>query len=188
SHDRAAGAALLIEAHVDLIIMDDGLQNPALAKDFVFVAVDAGAGVGNGHVMPAGPLRAPLQLQLRYADVLVVIGEGAAGEPVVRSAARAGLPTLRARLKPLRVKEWRKGPILAYAGIGRPEKFFATLAGIGAPVKKARAFPDHHRFTDADVEELLDQAAREKLRLITTEKDLTRLRGMGNAATRLADK
>jgi tetraacyldisaccharide 4'-kinase len=188
SHDRAAGAALLVEQRVDLVIMDDGFQNPSLAKDFVFVAVDAGVGIGNGRIMPAGPLRAPLELQLRHADVLVVIGEGAAAEPLVRAAARAGRPTCRARFRPLRVKEWRKGPILAYAGIGRPEKFFETLAGIRAPVARTRGFADHHRFTDAEIEQLLDQAAYEKLRLVTTEKDLARLRGMGGAATRLADR
>jgi tetraacyldisaccharide 4'-kinase len=186
--DRIAGARRLIDERVDLIVMDDGFQNPGLAKDFVFAAVDAGAGIGNGQVMPAGPLRAPLGLQLRSAGALVVIGEGDAADPVIRAAARAGRQTLRAALKPLRVREWRKDPILAFAGIGRPEKFFATLAEIKAPVARAIAFPDHHRYADADIEKLLDLAASEKLRLVTTEKDLLRLRGLPGAAARLVEK
>jgi tetraacyldisaccharide 4'-kinase len=188
SHDRAAGAERLVAERVDLIIMDDGLQNPGLAKDFVFAAVDAGAGIGNGLIMPAGPLRAPLSLQLRRSDALVVIGEGDAAGPLIRAAARAGRQTLRARLKPVRVKEWRKEPILAFAGIGRPQKFFETLAEIRAPVEKTFAFPDHHRYSDTDIEQLLDAATAGKLRLVTTEKDLLRLRALPGAAQRLVEK
>jgi tetraacyldisaccharide 4'-kinase len=134
-------------------------------------------------------LRAPLKVQLHRADVLVVIGEGDAAGPLIRAAARAGLPAMRAGMKPLRVKEWRKNPILAFAGIGRPAKFFATLDGIKAPVVRTMAFPDHHRFTDTEIEELLARADADKLRLVTTEKDLVRLHGMtGGAAARLAGR
>jgi tetraacyldisaccharide 4'-kinase len=188
ARDRAAGAVLLIAEGIDIIIMDDGFQNPALAKDLSLVVVDAGAGVGNGLVLPAGPLRAPLQPQLRRADALIVIGEGEAAEPLIRAAARAGRATLRARLKPTRVKEWRKDPILAFAGIGRPQKFFATLAEIRAPIAKTMSFPDHHRYSDADAERLIAHAEAAGLRLVTTEKDMARLRGRKGALGRLAER
>ena len=154
ARDRAAGARRLVEEGVDLIIMDDGFQNPSLAKDLSLVVVDAAVGIGNGRVVPAGPLRAPLQLQLRRADMLLVIGDGTAAEPLVRAAARSGRATLRGHLRPTKLREWRKQPILAFAGIGRPEKFFATLAEAQAPVARTVSFPDHHRYTDAEAAEL----------------------------------
>ena len=144
ARDRALGAKRLMEEGVGIVIMDDGFQNPGLAKDLSLVAVDAGSGVGNGMVLPAGPLRAPLPLQLRRADAIIVIGDGKAAEPLIRAAARSGRAILRARLRPTRIKEWRKGSILAFAGIGRPEKFFDSLAEIKAPVRKMVAFADHH--------------------------------------------
>jgi tetraacyldisaccharide 4'-kinase len=187
--DRVAGARLLLEAGVDLIIMDDGFQNPSLAKDLSLVCIDAEVGIGNGMVTPSGPLRAPLALQLRKADALIVIGEGERAEPLIRLAARAGRPVLRAAVKPARVREWRKEPLLAFAGIGRPEKFFATLGAAGATVKRSIPFPDHHRFSESDAETLLARAETEKLRLVTTEKDMARLAGApGGALKTLREK
>jgi tetraacyldisaccharide 4'-kinase len=188
SESRPAGANRLQEEDIDLVIMDDGFQNPSLAKDISFVAVDAATGIGNGLVFPAGPLRAPLATQMQHADALVVIGEGHRADPVVRVAARAGRGVLRARLKPVRVKEWRKTPILAFAGIGRPDKFFASLTEIEAPVAKTVSFPDHHTFTEADAEKLLGEADARKLRLVTTEKDLARLAGAEGVLGRLRDR
>ena len=188
AHDRPLGAALLAASGVDFIIMDDGFQNPSLAKDFCFVVVDAESGIGNGMVIPAGPLRAPLKPQLRYADALVVIGDGQTADPIIRAAARAGRAILRARLKPTRVKEWRKAPILAFAGISRPQKFFASLAAIQAPVAKTVSFPDHHRYTEAEAERLMAHADAAGLRLVTTEKDMARLAGAGGAAGRLRER
>ncbi len=187
--DRIAGARLLLEQGVDLIIMDDGFQNPSLAKDLSLVCIDAEIGIGNGMVTPSGPLRAPLALQLRKADALIVIGEGERGEPLIRAAARAGRPVLRAAIKPARVREWRKEPLLAFAGIGRPEKFFATLAAAGATVTRKVPFPDHHRFSESDAQTLLARAEAEKLRLVTTEKDMARLAGAtGGALAQLREK
>lgn len=175
--DRAASARLLLELDVTVLIMDDGFQNPTLAKDVALVCVDAGAGIGNGLMIPAGPLRAPLALQLRRADALVVIGDGDRAEPMIRAAARSARPTLKASLKPIRVREWRKTPLLAFAGIGRPEKFFDTLRAIDAPVARTVAFPDHHRFTAAEATRLMAEADAEGLRLVTTDKDRVRLKG-----------
>ncbi len=179
---RAAGALRLVEEGVDLVIMDDGFQNPALAKDLSLVVVDATVGIGNGRVLPAGPLRAPLALQLRRADMLLVVGEGDAAEPLVRAAARSGRPALRGHLRPVKLREWRKQPILAFAGIGRPEKFFATLAEARAPVVRTVGFPDHHRYTDGEAAELIAAAEAGNLRLVTTEKDLVRLAGRDGMA------
>jgi tetraacyldisaccharide 4'-kinase len=188
SPDRVAGARRLIEAGVDIIIMDDGFQNPSLAKDLSLVCIDAGAGIGNGMVTPSGPLRAPLALQLRMADALVLIGEGERSEALVRTAARAGRQVLRATLKPARVREFRKEPLLAYAGIGRPAKFFESLAAAGATVKRTVPFPDHHRFSEADAAMLIARAEAEGLRLVTTEKDRVRLTGLGGRLGELREK
>ncbi|MCB1494553.1 MAG: tetraacyldisaccharide 4'-kinase [Bauldia sp.] len=186
--DRSASARILLDQGVTAIIMDDGFQNPTLAKDVSFACVDAGAGIGNGMMIPSGPLRAPLDLQLRRADALIVIGEGGMAEPLIRAAARGGRPVLRASLKPVRVRDWRKTPILAFAGIGRPGKFFESLAAIGAPVEETIAFPDHHQFTDADAARLLARSEKDGLRLVTTEKDLVRLKGATGAAAELRER
>ena len=117
--DRAASAKRLIATGVDLIIMDDGFQNPRLAKDLSFAVVDAEVGIGNGAVFPAGPLRAPLEPQLRRADALIVVGAGTAADPLVRAAARAGRAILRARLAPAADKDWggsRSSPLPASVG------------------------------------------------------------------------
>jgi len=188
ARDRAEGARQLVAEGVDIIIMDDGFQNPAVAFDLSLVAVDAAVGIGNGRMIPSGPLRAPLTPQLRRAGALLVIGDGAAADPLVRAAARAGRATVRARLKPTRVKDWRKDPILAFAGIGHPEKFFATLAETRAPVAKTLSFPDHHAYAEIDAEKLLAIADAEGLRLVTTEKDLVRLAGATGALAKLRDR
>jgi tetraacyldisaccharide 4'-kinase len=188
AHDRPAGAARLAESSVDLIIMDDGFQNPSLAKDFIFVAVDSDVGIGNGMVLPAGPLRVPLKPQLSLANALVVIGDGGAADALVRAGARSGRTIIRAQLKPTRTETWREGPVLAYAGIGRPEKFFASLAKVQVPVAKTMAFADHYRYSEADAERLMAHADAANLRLITTEKDLARLRGADGALGRLRDR
>lgn len=188
SRERPSGAALLAENSVDFVIMDDGFQNPSLAKDYCFVVVDAEAGIGNGMVLPSGPLRAPLKTQFQHVDALVVIGDGEAADPLIRAAARAGRAIIRAELLPIGIKDWRKTPILAYAGIGRPEKFFASLAAIRAPVAKTMSFPDHHRYTEIEAERLIAHADAAGLRLVTTEKDMARLSGAAAAAGKLRER
>jgi tetraacyldisaccharide 4'-kinase len=188
SRDRAAGARLLVKENVDIIIMDDGFQNPSLVHDLALVAVDAGVGIGNGMTIPAGPLRAPLKPQIQRADALLVIGEGTQAENLVRASARAGTAVLYARIKPTRVKEWRKDPILAFAGIGHPEKFFATLKNAHAPVARTLSFPDHYSYGEADAVKLLEMADAEKLRLVTTEKDMVRLAGKTGMLAKLRER
>ena len=188
ARDRVAGARKLIDAGVDVIVMEDGFHDPALPKDLTLIAVDAGLGLGNGQTVPAGPLRAPLQAQLRRADALLVIGDGAAAEPLIRAAARAGRPVMRARLKPTRVRQWRRDPMLAFAGIARPERFFAALAEVGATVAETRAFPDGHRYGAAEATALIEAAEAGNLSLVTTEKDMARLAGRTGPVARLHER
>ncbi|WP_336486371.1 tetraacyldisaccharide 4'-kinase [Methylobacterium nigriterrae] len=173
SRDRPAGARACAAGGADVVVMDDGLQNPSLAKDLSFAVVDAGAGIGNGLPFPAGPLRAPLARQWRHVAGLVLVGEGAPGEAVAAEAAGRGLPVHRARLVP--EDAWAGRRILAFAGIGRPDKFFETLRAAGADVLATRAFPDHHPYSGADLAHLAAQARRLEADLVTTEKDAVRL-------------
>ena len=161
--------------------MDDGLQNPSLVKDLALAVLDAGAGLGNGRVLPAGPLRGPLAAQWPLVDAVVLIGEGPAGEAAAGAAARAGKPVLRAALvpEPAAAAALRGRRVLAFAGIGRPEKFFATLAACGAGVVRARAFPDHHPYGEREIRALLSEAARDALVPVTTEKDRVRIAALG---------
>jgi len=184
ARDRVGGAALAVAEGADVIVMDDGFQNPSLAKDFSLVVLDGERGIGNGLVFPAGPLRAPLDAQLARAGALLVVGEPATSAQAVIARAQAhGLPVLRGQLipDPATVASLAGKKVLAFAGIAHPEKFFATLATAGIATPVTRAFPDHHAFTRDEAKELLESAKREALELLTTEKDLTRLRG--NAAT-----
>lgn len=173
--DRVVAAKAMVETGVGAIILDDGYQNRALHKDVSLIVVDAGAGFGNGRVIPAGPLRETVAKGLTRADALVVIG-GGPGHAAAESVAGA-LPVLTARLLPDRaaVERLTGRPLLAFAGIGRPAKFFATLRDAGLSVVAERAFPDHHPFSAADLSSLLAQAEGVGAMLVTTEKDAMRL-------------
>jgi tetraacyldisaccharide 4'-kinase len=232
SRSRGAGAKLAEAAGGTVIIMDDGLQNPSLAKDLSFAVMDATAGIGNGLCLPAGPLRVPLEIQWRFVQALIVIGGGpvppdrhrgegggtstflpglktsdamesgqgdtpalqrfdrsardaresetAIGESargVIAEAKRRGLPILSASLlpEPSSADPLRGRKVLAFAGIGRPEKFFATLRSIGAELVAERGFPDHHQFRRRELETLVGDARRSGAILVTTEKDIVRV-------------
>jgi tetraacyldisaccharide 4'-kinase len=179
ARDRVAGAKAAREAGADCIVMDDGFQNPALEKNLSILAVDGRRGVGNGRVFPAGPLRAPLAAQLARAHAVLLIGEGPAGESVGTQARRCGLPVFHGRLEPdAAVLATLRGlPVLAFAGIADPEKFFATLRDSGVDVRAAVPFPDHHRYRRHEARALAKRAEREGISLVTTEKDLARLAG-----------
>jgi tetraacyldisaccharide 4'-kinase len=188
SRDRPAGAALAVHDGADVIVMDDGLQNPPLAKDLALAVFDGAAGIGNGRVLPAGPLRASLDRQWPLIDAALVIGPGAAGDAVAVEASRRGKPVLRARIVPdeeaAAALAGRR--VLAFAGIGRPAKFFDTLAELGADVARTRTFPDHHRYGAGEVARLLDEAERENLVPVTTAKDAVRLRSLREDEPRVA--
>jgi tetraacyldisaccharide 4'-kinase len=172
ARDRPAGAKAIEALGADLIIMDDGFQNPSLDKDLSLVAVDAGAGFGNGRVFPAGPLRAPLDAQIRRAQAVVLIGEGGEG---IAAKLEPRLPVIHARLVPSGGEDLRGHRVYAFSGIGRPEKFFATLRECGAMLAGAEAFPDHHGFTREEAAHLLRKAAEARASLVTTEKDWVRI-------------
>jgi tetraacyldisaccharide 4'-kinase len=177
AHDRVAGARSARTAAVDVIVLDDGFQNPSLAKDLSILVVDAGRGVGNGQVFPAGPLRAPLTAQLDRAQAVLIIGDGATAAPVATAAEERGLTLFYGRLVPdaETVAALKGTRVLAFAGIGHPEKFFATLSDAGIEVAVRRGFPDHHRFTAPEAAALVAEADQTGLTLVTTEKDFVRL-------------
>lgn len=177
SPNRAAGARMLIEKEgCDFLIMDDGFQSARIHIDFALVVVDARYGVGNGRVIPGGPLRAPVVTQLLYADALLRMGDGTAADIVVRQAARAGKPIFAARARPRDASQFAGKRLLAFAGIGHPEKFYDTVAEAGGKVVLSRSFPDHHVYGADELAELLSTAKTAELGLVTTAKDAARLR------------
>ena len=179
--DRPKGAALLEQQGVDLIIMDDGFQNPSLRKDYSLVVVDAMRGIGNGYAMPGGPLRAEFETQLSHADAVLVIGEDDAAQNIIRAAARRAKPVYLASLKPVNPRKWKGRKILAFAGIGNPDKFFTSLTQAGAELIESRRFGDHHRLVADEIDEIIETADRNNLEIATTAKDAARLEGVGAA-------
>ncbi len=177
--DRAASAKLAESLGADVLVMDDGFQNPSLEKDLSILVVDGERGIGNEKVFPAGPLRAPLPIQLAQAHVMVAAGAGTGGQRALSAAILANLAVLSAVIAPgeAAVAALRGKPLLAFAGIGFPEKFFATLERNDLRVAERRAFPDHHRFSAADAAALIAAAERGGLTLVTTEKDFARMGG-----------
>ena len=179
ARDRVAGAVMAVQGGASMIVMDDGFQNPSLEKDFSLLVIDGDRGVGNNRVFPAGPLRASLATQFTRADAVLFVGRMSPDAHSIKiRAERKNLPVLYARLNADRsVAERLKGHnVLAFSGIGYPDKFFATLEACGIAVRLTRSFPDHHRFTKDEAEQLLALAAQEHLALITTEKDMARMR------------
>ena len=176
SADRAAGAKLIEGTDATVIIMDDGFQNPQLAKDFNLIVVDSQVGLGNGLVMPAGPLRAPLDKQTPRADALVLIGDGGRAAPLAKSFETANKPVLKARMAPRGDARWLGVlPVIGFAGIANPKKFYATLSRSGARLTGTRSFADHHPYTERQAERLLRWAREWNAMLVTTEKDWVRL-------------
>ena len=181
ARDRIEGVALARSQGASVILMDDGFQNPAIAKDASLIVIDGDRGLGNGRVLPAGPLRAPLPPQLDRTDALVVVGVGAAADPVAAAIVARSRPVLSAHLKPddAVVASLSGKRVLAFAGIGDPARFFRTLRAHGVAVVTERAFADHHRFSQGEVDALIAEARRDALTLVTTEKDMARLRTSG---------
>ena len=178
SADRVAGASFAVARGASIIVMDDGFQNPTLDKDCSIVVVDGETGIGNGLTFPAGPLRAPLYAQMPFASAVVVIGPGDAGTRVLDFARGSGCEVFRARLGvEAHAPTLRGKRVLAFAGIGRPQKFFKTLADLGAVIAASEVFADHHPFSERDAARIATRAQAEKLIPVTTTKDITRLIG-----------
>jgi tetraacyldisaccharide 4'-kinase len=179
ARNRIDGVALARSQGASVILMDDGFQNPAIAKDASLIVIDGTRGLGNARVFPAGPLRAPLPPQLARTDALIIVGAGSAADAVAAVVAARGKPVLSAHLRAdeVSVASLRGKRVLAFAGIGDPTRFFRTLRANGIEVVKECAFADHHPFSENQIETLSKEAGRDALTLVTTEKDLARLRG-----------
>ncbi|HBF30910.1 tetraacyldisaccharide 4'-kinase [Rhizobium sp.] len=184
SRNRKDGAMALERQGVDLIIMDDGFQSAKLSIDLALLVVDSRRGIGNGLVFPAGPLRAPLGAQIAQMHTLLKVGTDDKATALVRHAARAGRPVLTATIQPVAVDPAIKGRVLAYAGIADPEKFYASLRGVGAEIVIAKSFGDHQPLDAAAIADLLDTAQSNGLQLVTTAKDIARLQGSAELRSR----
>jgi tetraacyldisaccharide 4'-kinase len=168
SRDRRAGALLAVEHGADTIVMDDGHQNFTLAKDLSLVVVDGEAGFGNGRVVPAGPLREPIAQGLARADAVIVTGDGA---PALGQFAKPILRTHLTHLEP----DIAGRRVVAFAGIGRPDKFFQSLRAQGANLLDTKSYADHHKYTAGEIARLRSKARAHNAELVTTEKDYVRL-------------
>ncbi|MBX2829665.1 MAG: tetraacyldisaccharide 4'-kinase [Rhodospirillales bacterium] len=172
SRDRFLGAETAHAAGADAIILDDGLQNPSLIKDCSFAVVDSVYGIGNGQVMPAGPLREPLLNGLEKVRAIILIGDQT---PSFITNLPASVPVLRAHIEPINGAEFSGQKVMAFAGIGRPEKFYDSLKQVGAEIVKIHDFDDHHAFSAQEIAALHAQSSQLGATLVTTQKDLMRL-------------
>lgn len=176
--NRWKSALLAQKQGASCLILDDGWQNRSLAKDLQIVVVDGERGIGNGLCFPAGPLRAPLTLQWRYADCVLILGEGQAGTQLAQEAQIHQKQVFHFQLVPPQetLVHLPSKPVIAFCGLGHPEKFFRLLRHLGLTCLETYAFPDHYLFTPQDLVNLQERAQQQQALLITTEKDHVRLK------------
>jgi tetraacyldisaccharide 4'-kinase len=188
SRRRVRGAQKLVEEGADLIIMDDGFQSAQLAFDYALLVIDTRRGIGNGHLVPGGPVRAPIAEQMRQASALLAIGDGEAADRLIRQAARAGKAIHSATLVTVGAEDLKGEVVMAWSGIADNAKFHRTVRETGAALAETRGFPDHHYLGDDEVADLLDDAAARGYRLVTTAKDSVRLAGGHGRSEELREK
>ena len=173
ARDRRAAARAAVDAGAPILVLDDGYQDPAVAKDLSFLVIDGGYGFGNSRVLPAGPLREPVAGGVARADAIVVIGADKTG---IAATLPPGRPLLRARLMPAAGAERFAGQrVFAFAGIGRPAKLFETLLELRCELVGTRGFPDHHSYRPEEIMEICEAAAAAAAIPVTTAKDAARL-------------
>ncbi|MGV8995354.1 MAG: tetraacyldisaccharide 4'-kinase [Parvibaculaceae bacterium] len=187
--DRAEGATAAVRAGASVIIMDDGFQNTALHKNFSLLVVDASAGIGNGRLIPAGPMREPLDDALKRTSAVMIVGRGHAADDVAARARNQALPVFRAILRAKNAPDLDNKTVFAFSGIGRPAKFIATLKELHAVIAGVEEFSDHHMFSESDAQKILHKARDLSAIIVTTEKDHVRLQAApaGSARARLRD-
>tara|TARA_A100001037_G_scaffold272715_1_gene269082 strand:+ start:49 stop:1047 length:999 start_codon:yes stop_codon:yes gene_type:complete len=178
--DRFAATRQAAEAGARLVVLDDGLQNPTLEKDLSLLVIDPTNGVGNGRILPAGPLREPLARALDRVQAVIVLDGAATGQdggwPQTIDRLHPGLPVFRARLTPeMEAVRLLEQPVIAFAGLGRPEKFFSLLHGMGCDLAGTYAFADHHRYSPDEIMKIVEEATSKGARPVTTAKDAVRL-------------
>lgn len=189
SRKRVEGARLLIREGADLIIMDDGFQSARLHFDYALMVIDTVRGIGNGWIVPAGPVRAPTRLQLQYATALLKVGSGNAADPFIRTAARAGKAVYESRILPVGASSEVAGKtLLAFAGIADPQKFYRTVEELGGTIAIRQSYGDHYHLGDDEIEDILATAEAGNLEIVTTAKDAVRLIGHRGAAQTLLAK
>lgn len=187
SRKRLEGARMLIAEGADLIILDDGFQSAAVKFDYALMVIDSIRGIGNGFLVPAGPVRAPTTLQLAHATALLKLGDGNGADPFIRLAARSGKPVYEGSVEPVGDAGAIAGRrVLAFAGIADPEKFYRTLQGLGAEIVIKRSFGDHQHLSDDEIDDILSTAEKKDLAIVTTAKDAVRLGGHHGRAEELA--
>lgn len=172
SKDRAVGAKVMEDGEVDVIVLDDGFQNPGVVKDFSIIVVDGGFGLGNGQLIPAGPMRETLADGLARADHVLVIGDDERG---VLDLVGNSLPVSAGRIEPDNNPVDGAKPCIAFCGIGRPAKFFETVRSIGMPLIQTHSYADHHPYSRQEISQLKLSAKLKGAALMTTEKDLVRI-------------
>lgn len=172
AHDRVAGARLALAEGASTIIMDDGLQNPYLHKDLSLLVIDGGYGFGNGLLLPAGPLREPVACAAARCQAAVLIGDDETG---ALKQLPPGLKILKATTLPDCITPLGRCPVIAFAGIGRPDKFFRSVLSLGAELVSQHAYPDHYVYEQSDATALLTEAAHTGAKLVTTAKDFVKL-------------
>ncbi|MHC8508998.1 MAG: tetraacyldisaccharide 4'-kinase [Rhodospirillales bacterium] len=177
SPDRRAGAEAAIAAGCDMIVLDDAHQNRDLHKTLSIVVINGADGFGNGRMIPAGPLREPVQAGLARADAVIILGED---KHNCAAHARAYMPegakVIAADVAPDAAARALAGETCAaFAGVARPEKVFTTMRGAGLKIISTHAFADHHAYTQGELARLHKTAAAAGARLVTTTKDWVRL-------------
>lgn len=185
SRKRVEGAERLVKEGVDLIIMDDGFQSARLTLDYALLVIDTRRGIGNGHLVPGGPVRAPLAEQMRQANAILKVGDGSAADAIIRTAARAAKPVFVASTEPRPLPGFAGKRVLAFAGIADPSKFYRTVESLGGEIVIERSFPDHHQFSEDELADMVKEAKDLDLLPVTTAKDAVRLAGLPGQAAEL---